>query len=64
MSCHCIGRGMNSVVKVVIRLFDEGKVSLDVAKEIIYMCREGVGYCDGNEYEALDCIALVDAAVV
>lgn len=55
---------MNSVVKVVIRLFDEGKVSLDVAKEIIYMCREGVGYCDGNEYEALDCIALVDAAVV
>jgi len=53
MSCHNIGRGMDSVVKVVIALFDNGKMEVEVAKEIIAACRKGVNWCDGNEYEAI-----------
>lgn len=56
MSCHDIGRGLDTVVQVVMKLFDEGKVSLDAAREIVYTCRIGVHWCDGNEYEALDSI--------
>lgn len=56
MSCHDIGRGMNSVVKTTITLMDSGKLSKDVAKEIIISCAKGVGWCDGNESEAIDYI--------
>lgn len=56
MSCHDIGRGMNSVVQVTINLFDKGKISLDAAREIIHACRVGVYWCDGNEYEAVESI--------
>lgn len=56
MSCHDIGRGLNTVVQVVMTLFDEGKVDLDAAREIVYACRKGVHWCDGNEYEALESI--------
>ena len=56
MSCHDIGRGMNSVVKVVIDLFDEGKMEVSTAREIIVACRNGVNWCDGNEDEAIVCI--------
>ena len=56
MSCHDIGRGMNSVVKVVIELFDSGKMELEATREIIAACRKGVNWCDGNEYEAIACI--------
>ena len=27
VSCHDIGRGMNSVIEVVIGLYDDGKIS-------------------------------------
>lgn len=56
MSCHSIGRGMNSVVKVVISLVDERKIEIEPAKEIIEACKKGVNWCDGNEYEAIACI--------
>lgn len=56
MSCHHIGKGLNTVVQVVMKLFDEGKISVDAAREIIYACRKGVHWCDGNEYEALESI--------
>lgn len=56
MSCHNIGEGLNSVAEVVLKLFDEGKISKDVFKELIFSCRSGVHWCDGNEPEAVECI--------
>ena len=57
MSCHNIGKGMNSVVNVVINLYDKGKISREATREIIAQCQDGVGWCDGNDYEAVECIA-------
>ena len=56
MSCHDIGRGMNSVVKTTITLMDQGKISKEAAKTIIISCANGVNWCDGNTYEAVDYI--------
>ena len=53
MSCHDIGRGLNSVVGVVITLYDEGKLDIETARTIIVACRKGVHWCDGNEDEAV-----------
>ena len=57
MSCHDIGRGMNSVVRTTITLFDEGKICLESARAIIVSCRKGVHWCDGNEGEAISYIS-------
>ena len=53
MSCHDIGRGLNSVVGVVITFYDEGKLDIETARTIIVACRKGVHWCDGNEDEAV-----------
>lgn len=42
MSCHDIGRGLNSVVKVIIKEYDNGKFSQETAKKLIKACRKGV----------------------
>ncbi len=34
--------GLNSVTKVVMKLFDTGKISEDVMQELVKACREGV----------------------
>ena len=52
MSCHDIGRGMNSVVEIVIQMFDDEEISLEIARELIAACRESVHWCDGSEGEA------------
>lgn len=52
MSCHDIGRGMNSVVRATMKLLDEGKISSEAAKIVIKHCKKGVHWCDGNEGEA------------
>ncbi len=56
MSCHDIGRGMNSVVRTTISLLDEGRISMDAARAIIVSCKRGVHWCDGNEGEAISYI--------
>lgn len=56
MSCHDIGRGMNNVVRTVIKLLDEGKITKEAAKTLIRSCANSVHWCDGNEYEATDYI--------
>ena len=56
MSCHAIGRGMNSIVKTTITLMDQGKIGKEAAKAIIISCANGVYWCDGNTYEATDYI--------
>lgn len=52
MSCHDIGRGMASVGREVLRLYDEGKYDRDTAKQLILATLNGVNWCDGNSYEA------------
>lgn len=56
MSCHSIGMGMNAVVKVVLDLYDKGAIDYDAAKTLIFACRKGVNWCDGNEPEAVQCL--------
>lgn len=63
MSCHDIGRGMNSVIEVVIGLYDDGKISHESAGKIIKACRMGVHWCDGNEGEAIDTLAFTRCGV-
>ncbi|MCD8123968.1 MAG: hypothetical protein LUE23_02890 [Lachnospiraceae bacterium] len=53
MSCHNIGRGLNTVTRKSIELLDAGKITWDVAKELIRTARDGVNWCDGNDYEAV-----------
>lgn len=53
MSCHDIGRGMNSVVDKVIEMYDSEELTLEAAKKIIAQARKGVYWCDGNEWEAV-----------
>lgn len=53
MSCHDIGRGLSSVVKVILEKLDSGEISVDTARDLLYACRKGVHWCDGNENEAM-----------
>ena len=43
---------MNSVVNNVIQFYDEGKISLVVAKKIIQSCENGVDWCNEDRFEA------------
>jgi len=52
MSCHDIGRGMASVGRVVLDLYDKGRFDLNTAKELLEATIRGVNWCDGNDYEA------------
>lgn len=56
MSCHDIGRGLNSVVRRTARLLDEGRIDQEAAGEIFLACRKAVHWCDGNEGEATDVV--------
>lgn len=56
MSCHNIGRAMNSVVDAIISLYDNNEIDLEAARKIIAAARKGVHRCDGNEYEAIESI--------
>lgn len=54
MSCHNIGRGLNSVSKIVIKLYEEGRYDKETARQLLCTCRKGVNWCDGNEEEAVE----------
>lgn len=54
MSCHDIGRGMASVAKVIINLYESNQINKGAAVRLIHACRKGVHWCDGNEGEAMD----------
>ena len=53
MSCHDIGKGLSSVVKVILYKLDTGEIGVDSARDLLYACRMGVYWCDGNESEAM-----------
>ena len=57
MSCHDIGRGMASVADVVVELYEENKIDKEAAMRLVYACRRGVHWCDGNESEAIETVA-------
>lgn len=54
MSCHDVGRALNSVGAVVLGMYDKGRIPLEEARELLVATRLGVHWCDGNEYEAVD----------
>ena len=53
MSCHYIGRGLDSVANVVLDLYESQQISKEGAVRLILACRKGVNWCDGNEGEAI-----------
>lgn len=59
MSCHNIGRGMDSVTKVVAQMYINNEITKDVAFRLFKALRKGVNWCDGNEYEATESISEV-----
>lgn len=56
MSCHDIGRGLNTVSKEIIDLYNKGKITIKVAKTLLKTAKVAVNYCDGNEFEAIACL--------
>lgn len=52
MSCHDIGRGMDSVTRVVAEMYINDEITKEVAFRLFRALRKGVNWCDGNEYEA------------
>lgn len=52
MSCHNIGRGMDSVTKVVAEMYIKKEITKDIAFRLFHALKKGVHWCDGNEYEA------------
>lgn len=56
MSCHNIGRGMDSVTQVVIEMYDKKELSKKTALKLFSALKAGVYWCDGNEYEAVESI--------
>lgn len=54
MSCHDIGRAAAYIIEEIIEDYDNGKISLEVANNLIKRCVNSVNYCDGNEYEAYE----------
>ncbi|MBQ6518062.1 MAG: hypothetical protein IJI14_05035 [Anaerolineaceae bacterium] len=56
MSCHSIGHGINSISNTVLDLYEAGKIDKDSAAVILHACRKGVNWCDGNGYEAVECL--------
>lgn len=56
MSCHDIGRGMDSVTQVVIKMYDTREITIKTALKLFTALKRGVYWCDGNEHEAVQSI--------
>ena len=54
MSCHSIGRGLNSVMEVVVELYEEGKIPAEAVRLLGQQAMRAVNYCDGNADEAVE----------
>lgn len=57
MSCHENGRGMASLARVLLDLYDQGCEDLETAKKLLQATINGVNWCDGNYYEAEESLA-------
>ena len=56
MSSHDIGKGLNNVVERVMDMYRDGRLKKETAKELMTVAKISVNFCDGNEYEALECM--------
>lgn len=56
MSCHDVGRALDSVAKVIMASYDAGEISKETTRKLLMACRKGVYWCDGNELEAVACV--------
>ena len=56
MSCHNIGHGINTVNKEILKLLSEEKINFEVAFHLLCVARDAINYCDGNSYEAVECL--------
>ena len=54
MSCHSIGYAMNHIANTVIDLYDQGEIAWATAVKLIHEARMSIGFCDGNDYEAIE----------
>lgn len=59
MSCHNIGKGMDSVAKIVIQMYVNNEITKDAALRLFRALRDGVNWCDGNSYEATESISKI-----
>ena len=48
---------MNHVAILVAEMYDGGEISKEAAVKIFRRLQSGVNWCDGNEYEAIECIS-------
>lgn len=53
MSCHDIGRGMNSVTKAVLAMYENNELTREAAIKVMRSCKDGTGWCDGIPEEAV-----------
>ena len=56
MSCHDIGRGMDSITQVVIKMYDAEEITSKTALKLFSALKSGVYWCDGNAHEAVQSI--------
>lgn len=54
MSCHNIGEGLDTVTEKIYNLYENEKISIDAARDLLRVTQKAVHYCDGNEYEAVE----------
>lgn len=52
MSCHDIGRALNSVQEKILELYEAKKLDKEITRELLLVSTKAVWWCDGNEYEA------------
>jgi hypothetical protein len=62
MSCHEIGRGVDVIMRQVLDMYDEGKISKEAALEMVKKFPKAVHWCDGNEDEAQRTLTLTHCA--
>lgn len=54
MSCHNIGRALNFVEMKIVELYESGCFNRETLRELLAVCRDAVGYCDGNHDEVTE----------
>lgn len=54
MSCHNIGRALNFVEMKIVELYESGCFNRETLRELLAVCWDAVGYCDGNIDEATE----------
>lgn len=54
MSCHDIGHGMSSLMKKMMKLYDDGVLPSSAVYPVLEVIKSGTYCCDGNLYETME----------